>query len=48
MLRSDAGTTPDHFADLAEVLALLGGARVPCLVFGGWAEELLALRPPDP
>jgi hypothetical protein len=48
MLRSDAGTTPDHFADLAEVLALLEGARVPCLVFGGWAEELLDLRPPGP
>jgi hypothetical protein len=48
MLRSDAGTTPDPFADLAEVLALLEGAGVPCLVFGGWAEELLALRPPGP
>jgi hypothetical protein len=48
MLRSDAGTTPDHFAELAEVLALLEGAGVRCLVFGGWAEELLALRPPGP
>ena len=45
MSPSDAGT-PNHFADLAEALALLAGAGVPCLVFGGWAEELLALRPP--
>jgi hypothetical protein len=45
---SEAGTTPNDLADLAEVLALLERARVPCLVFGGWAEELLALRPPGP
>jgi hypothetical protein len=45
---SDAGSTPNDLADLAEVLALLGGTHVPCLVSGGWAEELLALRPPGP
>jgi hypothetical protein len=48
MPQSDAGTSPDHFADLADVLALLEKARVPCLVFGRWAEELLALRPRGP
>jgi hypothetical protein len=37
-----------RLADLADVLALLERARVPCLVFGGWAEELLGLRAPGP
>jgi hypothetical protein len=38
----------ERLADLAEVLALLERAGVPCLVFGGWAEELLLLRAPGP
>jgi hypothetical protein len=40
--------SPERLADLAEILGILERARVPCLVFGGWAEELLALRPPGP
>jgi hypothetical protein len=38
----------NRLADLADVLALLEQSGVPCLVFGGWAEELLAVRPPGP
>jgi hypothetical protein len=38
----------DHFADPAEVLALLEQSGVPCLLFGGWAEELLGLRAAGP
>jgi hypothetical protein len=38
----------DRLADLTEVLALLERAGAPCLVFGGWAEELLGLRAPGP
>jgi hypothetical protein len=38
----------DRLADLTEVLALLERADAPCLVSGGWAEELLGLRAPGP
>jgi hypothetical protein len=49
MPRSATGpAASDRLADLAEVLALLEGASVPSLVFGGWAEELLGLRAPGP
>jgi hypothetical protein len=42
---SEAPPRPsDRFADLADVLALLEQSGVPCLLFGGWAEELLGLR----
>ncbi|OLP57381.1 hypothetical protein BJF92_16435 [Rhizobium rhizosphaerae] len=30
------------------VLACLEAADLPCLLFGGWAEEALGLRPPGP
>ena len=38
----------NELAELAEVLTLLEAAGAPCLVFGGWAEELLELRAPGP
>jgi hypothetical protein len=38
----------NRLTDLAEVLTLLEAAGAPCLVFGGWAEELLELRAPGP
>jgi hypothetical protein len=38
----------DRLAELADVLALLEQAGIPCLVFGGWAEELLRLRAARP
>ncbi|MGH6913778.1 MAG: hypothetical protein ACREH3_08745 [Geminicoccales bacterium] len=40
--------SPERLADLAEVLGLLARARVPCLLFGGWAEECLGLRAVGP
>jgi hypothetical protein len=49
MPQSETRPTPSNWlADLAEVLALLEVAGVPCLVFGGWAEELLELRAAGP
>ena len=38
----------DALAVVTGVLALLDHLRVPCHLFGGWAEELLGLRPPGP
>lgn len=39
---------PNSLTAVAEALALLERAGVPCLLFGGWAEELLGLRAPGP
>jgi len=36
----------NRLGDLAEILELLERAGISCLVFGGWAEELLELRTP--
>jgi hypothetical protein len=38
----------NRLGDLAEILELLERAGTSCLVFGGWAEELLELRTPGP
>lgn len=38
----------NDLAFLLDLLARLHRADVPCLVFGGWAEELLGIGPPRP
>ena len=43
-----ADVPQSHLADLVDVVTLLERAGVPCLLFGGWAEALLGLRPPGP
>jgi hypothetical protein len=42
---TQAPTDRNDLALLCRVLERLAGAGAPCLVFGGWAEELLGLSP---
>lgn len=37
---------PNTLDTLADVLATLAARNVTCDIFGGWAEEILGLRPP--
>ncbi len=39
---------PNTLATVGSVMALLAEAGAECALFGGWAEELLGLRPPVP